>query len=151
MKIIEIMNPVRTYYHVTPDTRLKKIMMMGIKPSRRRQWSNHMGARLGQTGMVYLFTDLDQAIRFAAKLQWGLKSEKRKSTDVDILELITNAPVEPDDNIEAQLEGGGHWWKTKHLIPPQAIRRVIPLTGEMTRDLIARRNGQASGEIAGAA
>lgn len=133
----------QTYYHVTPDTRLKKIMMMGIKPSRRRQWSNHMGARLGQTGMVYLFTDLDQAIRFAAKLEWGLKSEKRKATNVDILELITNAPVEPDDNIEAQLDGGGHWWKTKHLIPPQAIRRVIPLTRDMTRDYIARRDRPA--------
>jgi hypothetical protein len=118
-------------------------MEKGIVPSRRRQWKNYMGARLGETKMIYLFSNFDSAIHFAAKLEWGLKSEKRKVTQVDILELQTDAPVKPDDNIEGQLDGRrGTWWKTSYPIPPQAIVRVIPLTLQMTRDFIARRDGQ---------
>ena len=113
MKLVEVLTPNRTYWHVTPHTRLQKIMAMGIVPSRRRQWKNHAGGRLGQTKMIYLFSNFDAAIRFAAKLEWGLKSEGRKSTQVDILEMTTNVPVKPDDHIEAQLEGGG-WWRTPH-------------------------------------
>src|SRR3954466_9897174 len=99
MKIVEILSPTHlfeytrgpmaTYWHVTPHTRLRKILAMGILPSRRRQWPNYMGTRLGQTGMVYLFSNIDSAIHFASKLEWGLKAEKRKSTQVDILELQT--------------------------------------------------------------
>ncbi len=153
MKIAEILAPgplfeynpgeMRTYWHVTPDTRLKSIMAQGIVPSRRRQWKNYMGARLGETKMVYLFSNFDSAIQFAAKLEWGLKSEKRRNTKVDILELQTDAPVAPDDNIEGQLDGrGGTWWKTSRPIPPQSIVKVIPLTLQMTRDFIARRDGR---------
>ncbi len=129
-----------TYYHVTPHTRLRSILQKGILPSRRRQWQNYMGSRLGQTGMVYLFNNFDSAIQVAAKLEWGLKSEKRKITAVDILELQTDAPVEDDDNIEAQMDGKGKWLKTPTVIPPTAIKQIIPLTLQMTRDFIARRN-----------
>jgi hypothetical protein len=147
MRINEVIAPQptptpTTFWHVTPHTRLKSIMSEGIRPSRRRQWTNHVGGRLGQTGMVYLFANFDSAIQLAARLEWGLMSEKRKITQVDILEIQGNFPVEPDPNIEAQLDGTGKWWMTPKLISPTAIKRVIPLTLEMKREFIARRDGR---------
>lgn len=144
MKIVEITTaPMRTYWHVTPHTRLKSIMQDGIRPSRRRQWKNYLGARLGQTGMVYMFTNFDSAIQFGAKLEWSLKMEKRRVTQVDILEVQTNAPTENDMNVEAQLDGVGKWVMTPSAIPPSQIIKVIPLTLQMTRDFIARRDGRS--------
>jgi hypothetical protein len=151
MKIVEITSLVEytvgmttRYYHVTPHTRLKSILQQGILPSRRRQWKNYMGTQLGETKMVYLFNNLDSAIQFAAKLEWGLISEKRKVTAVDILEIQANLPVEADMNIEAQMDGAGKWLKTNRPVPAAAIRRVIPLTLDMKRDFIARRDGRSA-------
>jgi hypothetical protein len=153
MKILEVialtdhnggMPQPTTFWHVTPHTRLKSIFEKGLLPSRRRQWSNHVGGRLGETKMIYLFSDFDSAINLAARLEWGLKSGNRKVPQVDILEIRGNIPVTPDDNIEAQLAGGGKWWKTRYAIPPQMIVNVIPLTLPMTRDYIARRDRPAT-------
>jgi len=107
----------------------------------RRQWSNKFGAKLGQK-KIYLFSDLDAAIQMASRVEWGLKSEKRRNTQADIIELETAVPVEPDPHVESQI-APGKWWMTSEPIPPDAIRRVIPLTSQMKQDFIARRDGRA--------
>lgn len=148
MKIMEVISApapqITTFWHVTPHTRLKSIMTQGLVPSRRRQWKNVMGARVGETKKVYLFDNFDSAVQFASRLEWGLAGEKRKVTQVDILELQTDVPLEPDDHIESQLDPHGQWWKTAKPIPPNAIVKITPLTREMKKDYIARRDGKTA-------
>lgn len=108
-----------------------------------------MGARVGETKKVYLFDNFDSAIQFAARLEWGLAGEKRKVTQVDILEIQTDVPLEPDDHIESQLDPHGKWWKTSKPIPPNAIVNITPLSGQMKKDYIARRDGPQQGSVPG--
>lgn len=131
--------PFRTFYHCTPHTRVASILRTGLGLGRRRQWKNVMGRTLGSVQHVYLFSDLDAAIQLAARLEWGMISLNRRSTQIDILEIHTDAPVVPDPNLESQLRPGT-WWMTDHEIPPDQIVKVIPLTLQMKRDFIARRD-----------
>lgn len=130
-----------TWYHATRHIRLKSILATGLRPSRRRQWKNKLGGRLGETGMVYLMSTMDAAIHFAAKLEWELKDAKKNDVQIDIITVQGEIPVQQDPHIESQMNGNT-WFMTPMHIPPEMIKQVTPLTLQMTRDYIARRDGR---------
>jgi hypothetical protein len=129
---------VATYYHVTPHTRSASIKREGLVIGKRRQWTNQRGETIGAKDRIYLFTDLDSAIQFGFRLQWGTKKP------VDIIRVEADLPdIEKDPHVESQMHGT--WVMTSTPIPPDKIKEIFPLTPELINDYIARDHAKYSG------
>lgn len=121
-----------TYYHVTPHTRTPKILQEGLVPGKRRQWSNQMGQTIGVKNKVFLMKDLDSAIRFAHKLQYGT------GKPVDILRIEADIPdIEQDPHVEGQM-AGHTWLMTSQPVAADCIKEVTALTPDVIKDFIKR-------------
>jgi hypothetical protein len=135
LRIIAHVASVTTYYHVTPHSRTPKILKEGLVTGKPRMWKNQLGKSIGEKNRIYLFSDLDSAIQFAFRYQWDTKKP------ADILRIEVDIPdLETDPHVESQMNGG-KWKMTSQSIPPDKIKEVIPLTQEMVRDFIKRRDG----------
>jgi len=136
-ELIEEIQPGGTFYHVTTDNRLKSIMTTGLEPRRHRRWHNQLGGILGDRGVIYLISDFTEAVRFAARWDWQMRMHKKQmKTVILVLKNVPTAGLEPDNHIEGQL-AGHTWYKSPAIIPPQDIVRVIPLTPELTKQVVA--------------
>lgn len=122
------------YYHVTFASRLAKIRREGITPGKRRNWNNMMGAKLGSTSYVYLFTDPVAAGRWAFKMEW----EFEKPAVILVLKNVEDE-MENDPGAEphTHLDGGPTWKRTAATIPPTCIERVVPMTKEIAKRIVA--------------
>jgi RNA:NAD 2'-phosphotransferase (TPT1/KptA family) len=120
---------VPVYYHVTFATRVPAIMKQGLLPGKRRNWNNSFGAKQGSTKLIYLFEDFTSAARWGAHMEW----EFEKPVEV----LVIHAPpglIIADDHIQMQL-GGHSAVTTDEAIPAEAIKRSIPITDDMKREI----------------
>jgi hypothetical protein len=108
-----------------------------LVPGKKSQWNNAYGATLGSRKKIYLFSSLDPAIQLASRMEWGIK----KPVDILVIEF-TPPDLEPDPSLEANMEHPGTWWMTSTVVPPTAIKQVLPLTMEMKRDYIKRRDAR---------
>ena len=129
------------YFHVTTKPRLKSIVLHGIEPGHKRRWHNMHGGKLGDTKYVYIISDFKEAARWASKVQWQLGAGK----EIIIL-CLKNVPgdIEPDPSLEGALSHRGTWFQVGGTIPPQCIMKIIPLTTDLTRTVIASDTSGAS-------
>lgn len=118
------------YYHVTPSSRVPKILSNGIESGHKAQWNNAFGKKLGDRNKVYMFSDFTMAVRWAHKMQFDMKKP------ISIL-VIDSPPgnIKNDNHVEAQMNGNS-WYTTDETIPPSCIKNVYPLTLEMTRAVV---------------
>ena len=66
-----------------------------------------------------------------------MRMHKKKMTTVILaLQNVPTEGLEPDNHIEGQL-AGHTWYKSPATIPPQDVVRVIPLTPELTKQVVA--------------
>lgn len=127
------------FFHVTTPRRVKKILQTGIEPNHQRRWNNYTGKKLGDRGFVYLISDFTAAVRWAAKVQWEMgKGGERDKTPIDILCVrnIDPTSLEPDTNLEGQLNYPGKWFQMKGTIGPENIVRIISLTPELIKQVV---------------
>ena len=128
-----------TYYHVTPHSKTPEILSQGLVTGKPRQWTNYVGAPLGAMDKIYLHTNLDSAIQFGFRLQWGTQKP------VDILSIKEDLPgLEPDPGVEGQLNG---WVMTSTSIPSKQIVGVTPLTPEMVKDYVTREHAKYASQV----
>ena len=126
----------QTFYHVTTNNRVKSIMADGLEPGRHRRWKNSFGATLGDRGFIYLISNFTEAVRFAARQDYQHRITKKAAKTVIL--CIQNVPTDKlvlDDHIESQF-AGNTWFKLPDVIPPHDIVRVIPLSPELTKQLV---------------
>lgn len=123
------------YWHVTSVDRVAKIRREGLRTGRKRRWSNHFGARLGNG--IY-FTSL-----FHSAIGWGAKMQYDFGLDGKIVLLKVTEPqgLVPDDDLASQMAGNTHW-RTSVDVPPEHIVRVVPLTLPLIQDYVAFVNGR---------
>lgn len=126
-----------TLFHVTRLSRVAAIKREGLLLGKRRMWRNKFGVLLGSKNHLHFFTDRDQAICWAGKMEWAF----RDCTDsrIAVLEVDASGIVTtPDPHIEAQM--WGTWVRTDSPVPASKITAVQPLTLEMKRGAIQRTN-----------
>jgi hypothetical protein len=117
-------------------------MASGLEPGHHRRWKSSFGATLGDRGYIYLISDFSQAVRWAAKQDYLYRADgKRTKTIILVLRNVPTEGLEHDTNIEGQL-AGNTWYRVKAIIPPKDIVRVIPLTPELTKQVV--NNGTAA-------
>ena len=119
------------HYHTTLKTREKKIQLEGLLVGKRRLWNNAFGSKQGHKKSIYLFSDLDDAIRWAGKMEWEFKKE------IIIIELTKIDNTIKDNHLEMQLNYSTAC-KVNYNIPKENILKVIPLTRNLIKDLIKK-------------
>lgn len=119
------------FYHVTLKSRLASIKATGLTPGRRRLWKNLHGAQLGSRAAIYVWDDWSSAIRWAAQMEWAFKKP--------IALLILANPPGPFEPDEHKFAIGHHGFRTETPIPPSSIIEVVPLTTELTQQVVARQ------------
>jgi hypothetical protein len=132
----------KLFFHVTTKRRINSIMQQGIEPTgRHRRWKNAVGGTLGNRGYIYLMSDFTAAVKWAAKMDYDLNPQRtdgKRSQHVVIL-CLRNVPedqLEPDPNVEGQMQSPGKWFQMKGTIGPENIVKVIPLTDEMVKQAV---------------
>ncbi len=120
--IIESAAP-STYYHVTLATRVPAIRREGLRTGQKQNWSNLFGRKLGESKSIYLFSDLREAIRWGARMEWHFKK------DIVIIEVRASG-VEADNGMGLHAPTGTAW-KTHEDILPEDIIGVRSLTLEL--------------------
>lgn len=126
-------------YHVTFTKYLPRIMKKGILPLQTSNWvkSGNPEERYGN-GEIYSFEHMDDAIRWAAKMDW----EFNKSIGTGKISILTvqdpgGWEVDEADPL-SQAGAKGNWLKKHGLIPPDAIVSSIPLTSELVKTITQR-------------
>src|SRR5690349_7637947 len=110
------------FYHVTTDTRLKSIMTKGLEPGHRRRWKNTFGTKLvGDRGYIYLFSNFNEAVHFAAEKDYEHRNEgKHSKTVILVVHNVPTKSLERDPHITGQLHGHS-WFRTPVTISPRDI------------------------------
>ena len=119
-------------YHATPAARLGRILAEGLRPGMPRTWSDASGTKQGSRRHLYFSRGEDEAVRWAYKMQYDL-GEVCVVLVVDLGEAIP----EPDPHPEGTLRGY-RWIRTTAPVPPSGIDRVLALTPERIRAVVAR-------------
>jgi hypothetical protein len=113
MRLDEIVSP-RTLYHTTFRSRLPAIRKEGLVPGKRRVWKNRYGSTLGSNQHVHLFVHLEDAVRWAHKMNYEF------DRPVAVLACQPPGPIEPHQNISVH-----QGIITDQPILPEAITGVI--------------------------
>lgn len=121
----------RTFYHVTLNSRLPSIRQTGLSGGKKRLWKNTHGAALGERGAIYLFSDASAAVRWAAKMEY----EFGKPVSILVLKDIPGG-IERDGGMQLHAQRGTTW-KTLRPIPAECIHKIVPLTKDLIRKIVA--------------
>jgi hypothetical protein len=117
-------------YHVTKTSNVLKIRKKGIL---RLQPSNWVEARSGQRygeGEVFAFEVLGDAVRWAARWDWGLTTSFG-SGKVSIVEFLAGDGEWTEDTADPIGQAGneGRWLKSPRAVKPQQIVSVAVFRG----------------------
>lgn len=126
-------------HHVTLTRNMPSIRREGLRPFKTSNWKRKGdGSRYGG-GAVHAFEHEDDAVRWAAKMDWDLH-KKTGSGNVSIVKVRSHGAWEPDDNDPLSQAGRkGRWLKSHKAIGPEHVLDARPVTQEMIRDYVARR------------
>lgn len=120
-------------YHVTFAHRVPKIRREGLLTGRKRNWKNNWGSTLGSNKFVYVLTDFSEAVRWAAHMEWNFRDQyKRNDVRFVILEIVAPDRLSYDPDMQPTYSSS----KIGGPIPPDRIRRAIPLTLELRRQVV---------------
>lgn len=127
------------YYHVTPTENVENIKQKGILHFQPSRWVDGEGNRQGD-GEIFSMDDFDDAVRWAAKMDWDLHQE----TGSGKISIVT---FEPDDRAwdvddadpMSQAMNKGRWLKRMGAVKVEAIKDVTPVTTDLIRTALAKR------------
>ena len=116
------------HYHCTTLDRMPSIRREGLVTGKRRRWSNTYGMKLGHPKSVYLLSDFDAAVRWAAKMEFDL------GKPVCLIRVRTPEGLVPDEQFEQTR--GPFSFRSGTGVPPDGILSTFPLTPELRREAV---------------
>lgn len=137
----EAMAVTATVYHVAASDDVPSIMQNGIIPNKKGRLKNQMGGALSDKGKVYVFSDFDDAAR------WAFRSEFGTGKKQTILKIGENpASFETDTHFESA-GATGDWLKREGVIPPENIVGGQEFTPEMASRISLNEENEAKGPL----
>jgi hypothetical protein len=137
-----------TLYHVTHSRYGGSIKKKGIVPlgGEGSNWvkGTEEGERYG-AGEVYAFEHKDDAIRWAAKMDWSFNkgdSGKGKISIVHIKGQQGDKWLVDESDPLSQATAKGKWLKRLDPVDRKRIAKVEPVTNDMVRDMLARERAE---------
>jgi len=122
-------------YHVTSTVNATKIQQKGILPLQPSNWVKGVkdGDRYGAGG-IYAFEHKNDAIRWAAKMDWDF-NKAFGSGNISIIEFIGDEnPWNTDDaDPLGQAGAAGKWLTRQRHVPPTQIKTSYPVTVDMIK------------------
>jgi hypothetical protein len=126
-------------YHVTFTKHLPSILLGGIMPFQTTNWVRTGDKSRYGAGEIYAFTEQEDAVRWAAKMDWQFNQEMG-SGEITILTAKRGDGWQIDDaDPLTRLGSKGDWLKRMNRIPPADILEVAPVTPELIREATQRQ------------
>ena len=127
----------QTLYHVTRTEKVPKIKAKGILPLQTSNWTKGEGGERYGEGEIYAFDNLQDAVRWAAKMDWDF-NQQMGSGKISIVEFDSgNLKWEIDENDPiSQATAKGNWLKAHGSVKPAQIKKAVPVTIDMTRAVV---------------
>ena len=123
-------------YHATLTENVESIKKTGLNPMKPTLWKQQgSGKRYGK-GEVYAFENKRDAMRWAAKMDYGFNKETG-SGKVSIVTAKKQGAWEVDNNDPlSHASSKGNWLKSTKGVAPEDIISVEPFTREQARSLV---------------
>jgi hypothetical protein len=124
-------------YHVTFTKKVPSILKKGLKTFQTTNWVKAGDKSRYGSGEVYAFDHLQDAQRWAGKMDWEHHRETG-SGKVSVLQFIAaHADWELDEGDPlSQASAKGSWLKSRRPVPAEAILGAEPFTLETVKQLV---------------
>lgn len=124
-------------YHVTHSDRVPRIKSEGILPAQTSNWVDAATKQRYGGGEVFAFTHPEDAVRWAAKMDWEFNKEMGSGK----ISVVTFDGGKRDWKIDEAdpLSHAGHkgdWVKTVGKIDAKDIKKVTQITGDLVRAVV---------------
>lgn len=117
-------------YHVTFKAGQSTILKKGINPQAKSTFHGAFGQMIKEFGFIYAFSNFDDAVRWASKLQYD-------SDQPTVIVVFRCDPGQWQRDTHFESAGAkGRWLKKKGSVAPADIIDVVDLTPEMTRAVV---------------
>lgn len=121
-------------YHVTQTKNVAGIKSKGILPLQTTNWVKGTGERYGN-GEIFSLDNLKDAIRWAAKMDWGFNNDMGTGK-ISIVCFVKENDWDIDNNDPVSQAGNnGQWLKRLKMVKPEEIVDVFPLTIDMIKSI----------------
>lgn len=116
-------------YHAKLKSKVKDVLSKGIVPGKRSAYTG-MFAEIKDTGKIYAFTNFDDAVRWASKMNFDFQ----KPTVIVVFKDDVKK-WQKDVHFESAM-AKGKWIKRSGSISPKNIVKIIDVTQDMTRAVV---------------
>lgn len=117
-------------YHVSFKSNVKKIQKEGIAAKKSSTYITPMGGEVKDPDKIYAFSNFDDAVRWASKMEFDFK-------EPTVIIPFKGNKEEWERDTHFQSAGAkGQWLKKAGTISPENIIGTIPLTQEMRRTIV---------------
>ena len=121
-------------YHVTQTKNVNKIKAKGILPMQTTNWVRGTGERYGG-GEIYSLDNFQDAIRWAAKMDWEF-NHNMGTGDISIISFRKENDWDKDENDPVSQAGNnGQWLKRMKMVKASDIIDSVPLTLDLIRTI----------------
>jgi predicted GNAT family acetyltransferase len=136
----------KALYHVTRTDAVPKIQKKGILPMQTSNWvRGESGERYGG-GEVFAFDHVDDAVRWAAKMDWDFnKGMGTGKISIVIFDPGTSKWEEDTADPLNHAMSKGSWLKSLQAVKPEQIKKVVPVTIDMTRAVVQGKGVKLEG------
>ena len=126
----------KVLYHVTHTRLVPKIQKQGLRPMQTSNWVRSGNKARYGSGEVYTFTHPEDAVRWAAKMDWS-HNQETGSGKISILKVTpANEQWKIDENDPlSHAAAKGVWLKYMGHIPASQIQNAIPVTHDLIRKM----------------
>ena len=126
-------------YHVTFSKVVPHILKEGVLPFQTTNWVRTGDKTRYGNGEVYAFSEMEDAVRWAAKMDWQFH-EETGTGEISIITATRGDGWKIDDaDPMSQAGRKGDWLKRMERIRPNEITGVAPVTNEMIRELVQKK------------
>lgn len=126
-------------YHVTFKSKSNKLLKEGIIPKKSSTYKNRVGGELKDSDTIYVFSNFDDAVRWASKMQFDFKKP------TIIVAFRGNISEWGIDTHWQSAGAKGKWLKKKGTISPEDIIELIGVSQRMTQAVV--QTGGTSKEL----
>lgn len=135
--ILEDGTPTSALYHVALTKHIPSILQKGITHFNPSNWIKAGSKERYGEGDIYAFENEQDAIRWAAKMDWEFH-KKMGSGNVSVIEFLADKTAWKDDAADPIGQAGttGKWLKSHVAVKPTDIKGHYPVTVERINALV---------------
>ena len=122
-------------FHVTYTDKIPAIRQHGLRMFQTTNWSKgEKGGRYGQGG-IYSFENIDDAVRWAAKMDWEF-NQRMGTGKISVIRVRDTSGWDADENDPLGQAGAkGRWLTRMSGVKPDGLGEAVPVTSDMIRKL----------------